>query len=442
MRAYDSSSSVAAPCGPPYNLAVKSFVAEEQSVTLISYRHHQAGAAIINWLIVVTILLFGSLGFTYTQNQTLDAVERDAQEARAAEATANVKWEEEEQDHVTLSELVGFRDVSAGLRVKSDGESIAALIESVKGDLGRGEEVSLTLEDAVNELRSARSAAVVAKESADTDASQQRAQREAAESAINDVESRLQKQIAQLTQDLQDEQDRATSQGRDDQGRFDELLAQEQQADARMRQANRERDEAEVTARKDLATADATIAALARRKAEIEPEAPDGEVLSVASGSSLAYIDLGGRDGLKRGTRFELLRRDRSGALIVRGTVEVQELESAMSLVGLVGEPDPFDPMLPGDLVRNPHFESGDFTLPSTAGSLTLSREFVTQRLEDLGSAVDETLTVETDVLVLGHKNLSDEFAPELTEAEEYIRADKLGIRIMRIDDLSRFLRY
>ena len=56
---------------------------------------------------------------------------------------------------------------------------------------------------------------------------------------------------------------------------------------------------------------------------------------------------------------------------------------------------------------------------------------------------VDEDLTTTTDVLVLGEKNLAEgEFAQELTDTDEFKMADKLGMKIVRLDDLAGFLRY
>ena len=135
----------------------------------------------------------------------------------------------------------------------------------------------------------------------------------------------------------------------------------------------------------------------------------------------------------------------KGGVLHPRGTVEVREVQSDMAMVGLLGEPDPFDPILPGDVIRNPHFEKGRVLRFHLLGDypLTLSKDFVTARLLELGAHVDETLDTGTDVVVLGEKSLAEgEFAQELTETEEYKLADKLGMRIIRLDDLAGFLRY
>jgi hypothetical protein len=165
----------------------------------------------------------------------------------------------------------------------------------------------------------------------------------------------------------------------------------------------------------------------------------------VGGGGSIAYIDIGGRTGLKRGTRFEVLRPGKAGTYTLRGTVEVREVESDMAMVGLLEKPDPFDPMLPGDALRNPHFEAGRVVHFYLLGDfpLTVSKEFVAARLAELGAAVDETLGTGTDVLVVGEKSLAEgEFAQELTETDEYKLADKLGMRIVRLDSLSDYLRY
>jgi len=184
---------------------------------------------------------------------------------------------------------------------------------------------------------------------------------------------------------------------------------------------------------------------MAVRRESSEPEAIDGSVLSVGNTGAVAYIDIGARSGLRRGTRFEVLRPGKSGDLTPKGTVEVRDVEDDMSLVGLTTEPNAFDPILPGDKLRNPHFEAnkslhffllGDFPL-------TMSKEQATARLRELGADVDEQMTAETDVLVLGEKSLAEgDAAPELTDSDEYKLADKLGMRIIRLAELQDFLKY
>ena len=81
------------------------------------------------------------------------------------------------------------------------------------------------------------------------------------------------------------------------------------------------------------------------------------------------------------------------------------------------------------------HYLLGDFPI-------TMSKDFVSARLTELGAAVDDTLSTQTDVLVLGDRPLGEADAKDLTETDEYKLADKLGMRIIRLTELAEFLRY
>ena len=229
------------------------------------------------------------------------------------------------------------------------------------------------------------------------------------------------------------------------QGRLDDIIAQQTSDDQARRDAESALEQLQSDTDKALAAADQRVKAAMARRPDPTPEGPDGQILAVSGSGEEAWIDVGGRHGLRAGTRFSVMRAAGNGALTERGVVEVREVDKDMARVGLLGEADAFDPILPGDLVSNPHFrrnESLNFYLLGQF-PLTLSKEFVTARLNELGSSVDTTIGASTDVLVLGEKDLSEgEFATELTDTDEYHQADKWGVRIMRLDDLAAYLRY
>lgn len=405
----------------------------------------QAGAALAIPFVVVVILMIAAFGMWWVANQDIARFQQIAEEESAKADEIEADWETTLESYQELSNLVGFRDAGV-VGSKSSAGALQAAIDSVKGQLGPvlGQE-DVTLESALDALQSAYQSSQTALAKAQADYESANAARRAAESVANSIESNYKAQLSDFNQQLRDEQARADSQGRSDQQRVDDLLASEQTKDSRVRALERELEDLRAAAKRQQSTADATIRSLAQRQQAVQPESPDGQLLSVSQDGSMVYLDIGGRDGLRRGTRFEVLRQGKGGELTPMGSVEVREVESDMALAGVLHEVDPFDPLLPGDVVRNPHFNRGEATRFYLLGDfpLTLSREFVSQRLEDLGASVDGALTVDTDVLVLGHESLSEgEFAKALTETEDFILADKLGTRILRLDELAEFLRY
>ncbi len=404
----------------------------------------QAGAVNTNWLIVIMILWLGTLYLLYVTNDSIATADQRTQAALQERAEWETRWDSLNEQFTNVSKVAGFTDGTPN--AKSDVTAMRTQLDTVKGSLGATlGEANVTLDGAVTKLLAEVQAARAAVSSAKADFEKERAARQAAESRTSQIESNYKSQVDSLSAQLADAQDAASRQADNDQGRIDDITDENTRLDADKRSAERALADAEEEMRRATANYEALIASLADHRQPIEPEQPDGELISVSDTGDVAWIDVGGRDGLKAGTRFELLRRGKSGQLVSRGKVEVRSVSSDTAMVGLLGEPNAFDPILPGDLIRNPHFSRnrtlhffllGDFPL-------TMSKEFATQRLEELGAEVDGAVSPTTDVLVVGEKSLAaGEDAPDLVDTDEYRRAEQLGIRIIRLPELEAFLRY
>lgn len=405
----------------------------------------QAGAVNVIIFIVVLILLAGAVGLWFVANDDVARFQGLLDDERAKNTALDAKYTAVLEDFQGVSNVVGFRD-EANISAKSEPAAMQLLIDGAKSQLGTalGSE-GVTLEKVITTLQAQVAArdSQITQLSADLDTERQA--RASADANVASITSDHRGQLDALNQQISDEQARADNQAQTDQTRIDDLLASEQNKDALLRAAQRDLADLEASYKRQLATAEATIRSLNQKKKEVMPEMPDGEVLSVSDSGTLAYIDVGARDGLQAGTRFEVLRMGQGGGSRSMGTLEVQDVDDDMAMAGLVTAADPFDPILPGDVIRNPHFDRsggqrfyllGDFPL-------TMSREFVAQRLVALGGSIDESLSTDTDVLVLGYESPAEgEFAQALSETDEFILADKLGTRVMRLDDLAKFLKY
>lgn len=404
------------------------------------------GAVSTMWVIVIVVAWLASLGLWYSSASGLEQAFEETRNVRAELAETEQRLDEQLAALESISLVVGYRD-AAVVTSRSDPAAIQADVEAVRQQLGSvlgGADAKPTVQQALSALRSALQSAQSAAAQANTDLQAEVAKRRAAEEAVSSSVTDLRRQLDQVNQQLADERQRADNQSGQDSRRFDELVAAQQASDAAAREAQQALAEFEVNARREKSALEAQVKALAVRREGVEPEATDGSILSVGSTGAVAYIDLGARHGLRRGTRFEVLRPGKSGELHPMGTVEVREVEDDMALVGLLGEPDAFDPILAGDRLRNPHFEPNEVLHFFLLGDfpLTLSKEQATARLTELGAAVDETLSTATDVVVLGEKSLAEgEFAQELTETDEYKLAEKLGMRVIRVAELASFLK-
>lgn len=417
------------------------------SLLPLAPRRAQAGAVNTLWVIILVVALLGTLGLWYATASNASSIEADLAAAKAERTKQDARLADQTKEIVDLASLVGYHD-EASVGSRPDPVALQADIDAVKASLKEslgGPDTKVTLQQTIAALRSALTSSQAAATQAKSDLDAEVAKRKAAEQSVADNTASMKAELDTLNQQLADERQRADNQAQQDQRRFDELVAAQQASDELARSAQQSLAQADVKSRREISALEGRIKAMAVRRESSEPEAIDGSVLSVGNTGAVAYIDIGARSGLRRGTRFEVLRPGKSGDLTPKGTVEVRDVEDDMSLVGLTTEPNAFDPILPGDKLRNPHFEAnkslhffllGDFPI-------TMSKEQATARLRELGAEVDEQLTAETDVLVLGEKSLAEgDTAPELTDSDEYKLADKLGMRIIRLAELQDFLKY
>lgn len=405
----------------------------------------QAGAVNVMWLVVIMILWIATLGAFYFQTSEIARANEAQAAANADKAVMEQKFETLFTEKRELAKVLGYSNAED---TEIDQAALRSDIESAKTSLGAalgGPDTQVTLEQSIKVALATLTSARAAQAKAEADFAAEAAARKAADKATADVRTQMQSQIDTLRSDLRNEQQRSQSTAQNDKSRHDELIAANKEADQALRDAQDKVTELQAQLERERTMSEQELSAVKMRRQPPEPDQPDGRVLAVSEDGSVAWIDVGGKNGLRLGTRFDLLRRSRSGELVSRGTVEVKEVDSDMAMVGLLGNVDPLDPMLAGDLVRNPLFDRnaklnfaflGDFPA-------SMSREFVTGRLKELGAGVTDKVTTSTDVLVLGEPSLAEgEDAPDLTESDEYVLADKLGLRIIRLADLARFLRY
>lgn len=417
------------------------------SLTALSSRRAQLGAVSTLWVVILALAWLGSLGLWYATTSEVATAKAEIEDLKAKATETKATLDAKTQADSELAAVVGFRDAANASSLPSPA-AINTELEAVKTEVGTGlggADTKVTLQQAVTSLRDALKASEAAQAQANLDLKAEVEKRKLAEQNAATAAADMATQLEQLNQQLTDERQRADNQSQQDARRFDELVNQQQTADTAAREAQQALADLQVKARRDSSALEGQLKALAERREAAAPEAVDGSVLTVGNTGALVYIDLGARQGLRRGTRFEVLRPGKGGELTPKGTLEVRDVEDDMSLAGLVGEANAFDPILPGDKLRNPHFEPnhqmhffllGDFPI-------TLGKEQAAARLKELGAVVDEKLGTGTDVLVLGNKPAAEgEDAKELTDSDEYKQADKLGIRIIRFSELVEFLKY
>lgn len=177
---------------------------------------------------------------------------------------------------------------------------------------------------------------------------------------------------------------------------------------------------------------------------ERERETPDGEVLAVDPILKTVFIDVGGKNFLRRGTRFKVYRTGKGDEKIHKGWIRVVDVADSRAecRVDEVSHPRGVEA---GDWIYNPYFnpsvKSEDKQHFAFVGQISgrYTREILESMLERRGAVIDPNVTIETDFLVVGQSE--DPELGDITENPEYQKAKRWGIEMVRAGDLEPFLK-
>lgn len=157
----------------------------------------------------------------------------------------------------------------------------------------------------------------------------------------------------------------------------------------------------------------------------------DGQLIASRPTDGYVVVDRGHQHNLRKGTRFAVFNL-RAGRKVVKGALEVVEVQARMAVCRVLEERDGNDPLLPGDHIHNPVYNPEDVKTFVIKGDFaTFSREELARFVEESGGKVAAELGVETDYLVAGGRS---DAALE--------QASKLGISILSEEQLIDFVRW
>ena len=191
-------------------------------------------------------------------------------------------------------------------------------------------------------------------------------------------------------------------------------------------------------ARADQAQLDDRVAELEARVRQITSQLDssnrrmrsDGAILASAAADGYVVVDRGHRQNLRKGTSFQVWTR-RGGRLVVKGVIQVIEVEFDHSTCRVEAEYDPNDPLLPGDQLHNPVYDPDKILTFSIRGDFQrFSRDELARLITDAGCRVANELNTGTDYLVSG-----------INAAKDLELASKLGMTILSEDQLLDFVR-
>lgn len=413
-------------------------------------KRSQRGAARISavWMIAVIVLFFVALAFGYISQQDLASAESRLQSARADEATATAKADEEARVSLEISKVLGFTpkdEIGARSNLTAAADGFSAL----KAAFSDIDDSVTTFADAVPLVVAQQAAKNREIETLNQQLTTLRNERDAARSSLNDVTQQKDSELRDLQTQLADAENAA----RDEQTQLEERVASvtadrndrdSQLRDTRgqLQDSQRERE----ADRQQFATrANELSKILAFTK---EPSRPDGDILAVSDELGLGWINLGRVHRLRRGMRFDVVSGEVTSDA-VKGLVEVTDIAEESAEVRVIQTTDRFDPIVVGDKIVNPLFDPegernavliGGFSARYTEAELRLL-------LQEIGVTVQKRVDSDTAYLIVGAALLLDENGEPYEEPvqpsvlPEYKEAQAQGVQIVSIREVESFFR-
>lgn len=408
-------------------------------------RRERGATVSVMWLIFMIVLLLGAGAYIYF-------VQSEIQKARTNEAKAQRAYQEMDdallaarESHKSLSDLVGFFD-AAGAKNNSSKAAISSKIEELKGrypnDVASGD---TTIEAVFERLIALADAEKTAAAEAASNFSAETAKRTEAETAKGTLRTSFEDQLSSVNSELRDARDSASSAASQADTQISSLQDQLGDAATQIR-------EVRTDAENKLAQQEQAKTTLAGRNAELsqkltllgtdeDPMAVDGTIVDVGERTKLVYIDIGSRDLLRAGVKFDVYRHDKGGALVRKGSIEVRDVDTDSAMGAIAEELSALDPIAPGDVLVNPAFNRDRSKVFALIGTFpVLGRNFIESRLRAQGAEVESEVTAHCDFVILGMK-APDEDAQELAELPGYKTAQTLNIQMLPVRSIDHFLR-
>ena len=171
-----------------------------------------------------------------------------------------------------------------------------------------------------------------------------------------------------------------------------------------------------------------------------EPIGPDGEILAVAEGQSIAVINRGKFHHLRPGLTFDVYSLGKGAVKVYKGIITVLDVDTHSAKVRIVETKSPMNPIVKGDLIESLAYNPDQKLNFVLLGRFQqYGRSDAMKRLEQIGQGVQKHVDIFTNYLVLGAPNNEDS---SLEDSDDYRRAKELGIRIITEKQLSTFLLY
>ena len=411
------------------------------------------GAARVSliWLIVTLVFAFVAIFFGYVSQDDLSKEKARVAEADAKRVAAEAKLLEMDDKRRASSELLGFFDpndlartvnvdlAKTGLtELRSVFPELPADVKNFQAALPAIAAERTKLVDQIDQLRNELAGL--------------KSELETERSARSRDLAEKDKSLADLRNQLRDEQANGEERASELQDRLAAAEAQNNELDQELRGVRRSLEELGRDKDREIAYLQATLKSANGKLGFLKGEAAetaDARVLSVSKNLPIGWIDVGSTQRLTEGLRFTI----RSGGGLskhIKGQALVVQVEAGMAKIEITELTDSFDPIVPGDVLFNTLFDPSGPRNAVLAGRFAgaLSEAELRLVLANMGITVQDRLDQNTNLLILGGDLFTDAEGEPLEEPLKpsqlpvYSEAEAQGVAIVSYNELRNAFKF
>ena len=409
------------------------------------------GAARISvvWMIACIVVTLAAIGIAAIAFQD----QADA-ESRQSQAQSQMQTELERADavdsaHSELTRAVGWYDDTITTS-RTDVNALKTEFDKTKSTFGLGADTT-TLEDILPLVRQQFLAQQSEIETHKSTIDQLETEKSAVQSQMSTSLSDKDSTAADLRRQLSDAEDNASTKQSELETRVADLRDRNNTLDAEKRQLEADMDTAQRAFSSEKQSLMVRLDSQARKLnfVEKQSETADGNVLEYSKDLSLGWIDIGSRQRVAPGIRFQVVGGSRGE---FKGWATVTSVEATMAEVQISGTPDRFNPVTPGDKLFNPLFDpkGGRYAVLAGRFSGSFNQKELGALLENMNIQVENDLTALTDFLIVGSELFTDPVTKEpledpLPPSELSVYKDaqaRGGISIIPLKDIQKYFRF
>jgi len=405
-----------------------------------------AAPGMLIWLVALIVAFIVSLSAAIVSSNDAEAARKETDDMAVKLVQAEADFEREIEVVTEISKVLGFYNENdpAKRAVRETAlEGLATLKEGFN-DMGAG---VTTFEQAAARAIPEYRAKVVQIQELNSRITELQVQVESKTTQMNSLGSEKDTIIADLRSQVSDAEQAAADRQSDLEGQITSVRTSLTDRESALRKTRSDMEGQTRDHSQERATMQTRFDEMGRKLAFLkEPEAADGEVLAVNEDLGLAWINIGQKNRLLRGTRFRIVDGT-PGDNRVKAWCSVTRVEEGMAEVLLSDQADPYDPPVAGDIIYNPVYDPNSQRNAALVGrfSGTWNEKELRLLLSEVGINIQDSVDKTTDYLIVGSEIYTDEDGEPLEEpknpSEEpaYSNAVAMGVQIVPIKQIREY---